>query len=150
MLTGVLLIICQSGRFISMTIRCLKNPLKMSHVKPLVVGHWGTTPVQNFIYVHLNRVIKKYDLDMFYIAGPGHSLHMHWWAILTLKAPIVRFILISVRTEKSVEKNYSPNSLSPEGFPAMLHPQLRDQFMKVASSDVGQCMPLVPLSTILI
>src|SRR5664279_6470974 len=45
----------------------LKEPLKLEHVKPLVVGHWGTTPGQNFIYVHLNRVIKKYDLDMFYV-----------------------------------------------------------------------------------
>ena len=51
----------------------LKRPLELSDVKPLVVGHWGTTPGQNFIYVHLNRVIKKYDLDMFYIAGPGHG-----------------------------------------------------------------------------
>ncbi len=51
----------------------LKEPLKLSHVKPLVVGHWGTTPGQNFIYVHLNRVIKKYDLNMFYVAGPGHG-----------------------------------------------------------------------------
>ena len=51
----------------------LREPLKLSHVKPLVVGHWGTTPGQNFIYVHLNRVIKKYDLDMFYVAGPGHG-----------------------------------------------------------------------------
>jgi xylulose-5-phosphate/fructose-6-phosphate phosphoketolase len=51
----------------------LKEPLNISHVKPLVVGHWGTTPGQNFIYVHLNRVIKKYDLNMFYIAGPGHG-----------------------------------------------------------------------------
>ena len=51
----------------------LKEPLKLSHVKPLVVGHWGTTPGQNFIYVHLNRVIKRYDLDMIYIAGPGHG-----------------------------------------------------------------------------
>ncbi len=51
----------------------LKEPLKLSHVKPLVVGHWGTTPGQNFIYVHLNRAIKKYDLDMFYVAGPGHG-----------------------------------------------------------------------------
>lgn len=51
----------------------LKEPLKLSHVKPSVVGHWGTTPGQNFIYVHLNRVIKKYDLNMFYIAGPGHG-----------------------------------------------------------------------------
>jgi len=51
----------------------LKEPLVLAHVKPLVVGHWGTTPGQNFIYVHLNRAIKKYDLDMFYIAGPGHG-----------------------------------------------------------------------------
>lgn len=51
----------------------LKRQLLLSDVKPLVVGHWGTTPGQNFIYVHLNRVIKKYDLDMFYIAGPGHG-----------------------------------------------------------------------------
>jgi xylulose-5-phosphate/fructose-6-phosphate phosphoketolase len=51
----------------------LREPLTLAHVKPLVVGHWGTTPGQNFIYVHLNRVIKKYDLDMFYIAGPGHG-----------------------------------------------------------------------------
>jgi xylulose-5-phosphate/fructose-6-phosphate phosphoketolase len=51
----------------------LREPLTLSHVKPLVVGHWGTTPGQNFIYVHLNRVIKKFDLDMFYIAGPGHG-----------------------------------------------------------------------------
>ena len=51
----------------------LKKPLELAHVKPLVVGHWGTTPGQNFIYVHLNRVIKEHDLDMFYIAGPGHG-----------------------------------------------------------------------------
>jgi xylulose-5-phosphate/fructose-6-phosphate phosphoketolase len=51
----------------------LRKPLELAHVKPLVVGHWGTTPGQNFIYVHLNRVIKKYDLDMFYVAGPGHG-----------------------------------------------------------------------------
>jgi xylulose-5-phosphate/fructose-6-phosphate phosphoketolase len=51
----------------------LCEPLTLAHVKPLVVGHWGTTPGQNFIYVHLNRIIKKSDLDMFYIAGPGHG-----------------------------------------------------------------------------
>jgi xylulose-5-phosphate/fructose-6-phosphate phosphoketolase len=51
----------------------LKQPLKLDHVKPLVVGHWGTTPGQNFIYVHLNRAINKYDLNMFYVAGPGHG-----------------------------------------------------------------------------
>jgi len=51
----------------------LREKLTLAHVKPLVVGHWGTTPGQNFIYLHLNRVIKKYDLDMFYVAGPGHG-----------------------------------------------------------------------------
>ena len=51
----------------------LKRHLELSDVKPLVVGHWGTTPGQNFIYVHLNRVIRKFDLDMFYVAGPGHG-----------------------------------------------------------------------------
>ncbi|HEY1724802.1 MAG TPA: phosphoketolase family protein [Steroidobacteraceae bacterium] len=51
----------------------LREPLTLSHVKPLVVGHWGTTPGQNFIYVHLNRIIKQHDLNMFYIAGPGHG-----------------------------------------------------------------------------
>jgi xylulose-5-phosphate/fructose-6-phosphate phosphoketolase len=51
----------------------LREPLSLSHIKPLIVGHWGTVPGQNFIYVHLNRVIKKYDLNMFYVAGPGHG-----------------------------------------------------------------------------
>jgi phosphoketolase len=67
-------------------------------VKPLVVGHWGTTPGQNFIYVHLNRVIKKYDLDMFYIAGPGHG-GPALVAILTSKVLTARFIRTSARTK---------------------------------------------------
>ena len=51
----------------------LREPLTMDHVKKKIVGHWATVPGQNFIYVHLNRVIKKYDLDMIYISGPGHG-----------------------------------------------------------------------------
>ena len=51
----------------------LKAPLALEHIKPRLLGHWGTTPGLNFIYVHLNRIIKKYDLNMFYIAGPGHG-----------------------------------------------------------------------------
>lgn len=51
----------------------LREPLTLAHVKPLVVGHWGTTPGQNFIYVHLNRAIRRHDLDMIYISGPGHG-----------------------------------------------------------------------------
>ena len=51
----------------------LKRPLALSDVKHMLLGHWGTTPGQNFIYVHLNRVINKYDLNMIYISGPGHG-----------------------------------------------------------------------------
>jgi xylulose-5-phosphate/fructose-6-phosphate phosphoketolase len=51
----------------------LRVELTYSHVKSTLLGHWGTTPGQNFIYVHLNRVIKKYDLNMIYISGPGHG-----------------------------------------------------------------------------
>jgi xylulose-5-phosphate/fructose-6-phosphate phosphoketolase len=51
----------------------LREPLRVEHIKPRLLGHWGTTPGQNFIYAHLNRVIKEYDLDMIYISGPGHG-----------------------------------------------------------------------------
>ncbi|HEV7671745.1 MAG TPA: phosphoketolase family protein [Thermoanaerobaculia bacterium] len=51
----------------------LRRPLALADVKRMLIGHWGTTPGQNFIYVHLNRVIQKYDLDMIYICGPGHG-----------------------------------------------------------------------------
>ncbi|MFZ6686238.1 phosphoketolase family protein [Undibacterium sp. SXout11W] len=51
----------------------LRRPLVLADIKRMLLGHWGTTPGQNFIYVHLNRIIKKYDLDMIYIAGPGHG-----------------------------------------------------------------------------
>jgi xylulose-5-phosphate/fructose-6-phosphate phosphoketolase len=51
----------------------LREPLELKHIKPRLLGHWGTTPGLNFVYVHLNRVIKAYDLDMIYIAGPGHG-----------------------------------------------------------------------------
>ena len=51
----------------------LKQPLKQEHVKPRLIGHWGTTPGLNFVYVHLNRIIKQHDLNMIYVAGPGHG-----------------------------------------------------------------------------
>src|SRR5208282_969995 len=51
----------------------LREPLKDVHIKPRLLGHWGTTPGLNSIYVHLNRLIKKLDLDMIYVTGPGHG-----------------------------------------------------------------------------
>ncbi len=51
----------------------LREPLRPEHIKPRLLGHWGTTPGQNFVYAHLNRVITEYDLEMIYISGPGHG-----------------------------------------------------------------------------
>ncbi|MDF0679158.1 MAG: phosphoketolase, partial [Nitrosomonas sp.] len=51
----------------------LQAPLTLEHIKPRLLGHWGTTPGLNFIYAHLNRIIRRDDLNMIYIAGPGHG-----------------------------------------------------------------------------
>src|SRR6266568_2789298 len=51
----------------------LRQQLLPSHVKPRLLGHWGTTPGLNFIYVHLNRLIKQHDLNVIYVTGPGHG-----------------------------------------------------------------------------
>src|SRR6476659_1539167 len=51
----------------------LEEPLTLEHVKPRLLGHWGTTPGLNFIYVHLNRLIKDHDVNMMYVIGPGHG-----------------------------------------------------------------------------
>src|SRR5262245_21447659 len=51
----------------------LREPLTQAHVKPRLLGHWGTTPGLNFVYVHLNRAIRKYDLSTIFVAGPGHG-----------------------------------------------------------------------------
>ncbi len=51
----------------------LRKPLRREHIKPRLLGHWGTTPGLNFVYVHLNRIIKQHDLNMLFIAGPGHG-----------------------------------------------------------------------------
>ncbi|MDF3242081.1 phosphoketolase, partial [Pseudomonas veronii] len=51
----------------------LKTPLTLAHIKPRLLGHWGTTPGLNLLYTHLNRLINQYDLNMLFVAGPGHG-----------------------------------------------------------------------------
>src|SRR5450755_748800 len=51
----------------------LREPLRPDHIKPRLLGHWGTTPGLNFIYAHLNRVIRRDDLNVLFVAGPGHG-----------------------------------------------------------------------------
>ena len=84
----------------------LKRPLTLADVKHMLLGHWGTTPGQNFIYVHLNRVIKKYDLDMIYVSGPGHGGPAGAAAILglyprTLRARMHKLGIVCPETKES-------------------------------------------------
>src|ERR1700755_3514699 len=51
----------------------LREPLKPEHIKNRLLGHWGSDPGQSFVWVHLNRLIRKYDLDVMYVSGPGHG-----------------------------------------------------------------------------
>ena len=51
----------------------LREPLRREHIKKKIVGHWGTVPGQNFVYVHMNRAIKEFGLNMIYLSGPGHG-----------------------------------------------------------------------------
>ena len=62
-----------AGQFYLLDNPLLREPLTMEHIKKKIVGHWGTVPGQNFIWAHCNRVIKRYDLDMIYLSGPGHG-----------------------------------------------------------------------------
>ncbi len=75
----------------------LREPLKAEQIKPRLLGHWGTSPGQNLIYIHLNRLIKEHDADIIYIAGPGHggpSLNANSY----LEGTIPKFIRRSRRT----------------------------------------------------
>jgi xylulose-5-phosphate/fructose-6-phosphate phosphoketolase len=99
----------------------LKEPLEISHVKPRLLGHWGTTPGLNFIYVHLNRVIKERDLDMIYITGPGHggpALVANTW----LEGTYSKFYPDVSRDEKGVKRLFKQFSF-PRGDPLARRPR---------------------------
>jgi xylulose-5-phosphate/fructose-6-phosphate phosphoketolase len=113
----------------------LQEPLTLEHIKPRLLGHWGTTPGLHFIYVHLNRIIKKYDLNMIYIMiyiyGPGHG-GPGMVANTYLEGTYSELYPIFLRMPRGCES--SLNSFrSPAAFPAM--PPLRRQgpSMKVES-----------------
>ena len=78
----------------------LKKPLSKEHIKPRLLGHWGTTPGLNFIYVHLNRLIKQHDLNMIYITGPGMADRV-WSQTLISKALTARCIPTSPATKRA-------------------------------------------------
>jgi phosphoketolase len=100
----------------------LKRPLALTDIKKMLLGHWGTTPGQNFIYVHLNRVINKYDLNMIYVSGPGHG------------GPAV--------------VSCSSSSRFPAASPAMPRRNVRARFMRAVSWDIRSAIPSARYSTI--
>ena len=81
----------------------LKQSLTKDHIKPRPLGHWGTTPSLNFIYVHLNRLVKKHDLDMIYITGPGHGGPV-WSRTPISSGPTAR----SIRTFLPMKRHEAP------------------------------------------
>ena len=115
-------------------------------MKPLVVGHWGTTPGQNFIYVHLNRVIKKYDLDMFYVAGPGHGGP----ALVgnTYLEGTYSEIYPNISQDETGLKKLFKQFSFPGGISSHVRRRRLDRFMKVVSLGTRSAMPSGLRSTI--
>jgi len=99
----------------------LREPLKISHVKPRLLGHWGTTPGLNFIYVHFNRLICKHDLNVIYIAGPGHG-GPGLVANTYLEGSYTEFYPNIQQTEEGMEKLFKQFSF-PGGIPSHVAPE---------------------------
>ncbi|MBI5885018.1 MAG: phosphoketolase family protein [Deltaproteobacteria bacterium] len=99
----------------------LRKPLKPEHIKPRLLGHWGTTPGLNFIYVHMNRIIKKYDLNMIYLAGPGHG-GPGIVANTYLEGTYSEFYTNITRDEEGLKKLFRQFSF-PGGIPSHVAPE---------------------------
>ncbi len=110
----------------------LKEPLKREHIKPRLLGHWGTSPGLNMLCVHLNRVIKRDDLDMIYIIGPGHggpSLVAHAYLEGTYSE-----VYPEISQDAEGMKSCSSSSASREASPATSRRRRRAASTRVASS----------------
>jgi xylulose-5-phosphate/fructose-6-phosphate phosphoketolase len=124
----------------------LKQTLTKEHIKPRLLGHWGTTPGLNFIYAHLNRVINKHDLDMIYITGPGHGgpgLVANAYLEGTYSE-----VYPNISPDEQGMKRLSPNSPSPAASPAMSRRRRRGRFTRAVSLATPCRTPLEPPSTI--
>ncbi len=126
----------------------LKQPLTLKDIKPRLLGHWGTTPGLNFIYVHCNRIIKAQDLSVIYITGPGHGgpgLVANTWLEGTYSE-----IYPNVAQNEAGMKKYSNNFHSPGASPVIVHRKHRGQFMKVENLVILLRMPMALCLTTLI
>jgi len=99
----------------------LREPLTMDHVKPRLLGHWGTTPGLNFIYVHMNRLIRELDLNVIYIAGPGHG-GPGLVANTYLEGSYTEFYPNITQTEEGMKRLFKQFSF-PGGIPSHVAPE---------------------------
>jgi xylulose-5-phosphate/fructose-6-phosphate phosphoketolase len=99
----------------------LREPLKIEHIKPRLLGHWGTTPGLNFIYVHFNRLIKKHDLNVIYVTGPGHG-GPGLVANTYLEGTYSEFYSNISQTEEGLKKLFKQFSF-PGGIPSHVAPE---------------------------
>ncbi len=124
----------------------LDEPLKLEHIKPRLLGHWGTTPGLNFLYVHLNRLIKDNDLNMIYVIGPGHGgpgivAQTYLEGSYTERYPAVE------RDRSGLHRLFrqSPGLME---FRAMCHQKRPAPFTKAGNWAILWFTPMVPPSTI--
>ena len=125
----------------------LREPLKLEHTKPRLLGHWGTTPGLNFIYVHLNRIIKARDLDMIYIAGPGHG-GPGLVANTYLEGTYSEVYPEHLAGRPEGCRSSSSSSRFPAAFPVTSRRRRPDRFTKAASWATRSCTPTARPSTI--
>ena len=109
----------------------LREPLRVEHVKPRLLGHWGTTPGLNFVYAHMNRAIRARDLNAIYLAGPGHG-GPGWWRTPTSRAPTARSIPRSAATRKASGASFA-SSPSRAGSRATSRPRRLGRSTRAAS-----------------
>ena len=123
----------------------LKEPLKREHIKPRLLGHWGTSPGLNMLCVHLNRVIKRDDLDMIYIIGPGHggpSLVAHAY----LEGTYSEVYPEISQDAEGMQKLFKQFSF-PGGIPSHVAPRRRAAFTRGASLGTPSATPMGQRST---
>ena len=123
----------------------LKKPLKRDHVKPRLLGHWGTTPGPNFVYAHLNRVIKERDLSVIFLAGPGHGgpgIVANTWLEGTYSE-----VYPNISADEEGMQKLSSNSRSRAAFQVTSHLKLLVRFTRAVSSAMCSHTPSAPLST---
>jgi xylulose-5-phosphate/fructose-6-phosphate phosphoketolase len=126
----------------------LESPLKLADIKPRLLGHWGTTPGLNFLYVHLNRLIKENDLNMIYVIGPGHGgpglvAQTYLEGSYTERYPAIE------RSRNGLHRLFRQFSW-PYGIPSHVSPETPGSgpSTKVASWGIPSFTPTAPPSTI--